>query len=78
MDDYSAPTDAYTKSNAFDEVLLQLRFFLANIRDSVVIDFTGHNTILQLLHEFCLEVEQESVDRFLFLTQKSVGNECTE
>ena len=75
MDDYSAPTDAYTKSNAFDEVLLQLRFFLANIRDRVEIDITGHNAILQLLHEFRLKVEQESVDRFLFLKQKSVGNE---
>lgn len=41
----------------------------------MLINIAGYDTILELLHKFRLEVEQETVYSFLLLKQSSVGNE---
>lgn len=39
----------------------------------MLVNITGDGTVLEFLHEYRLEVEQESVNRFLLLKQNVSG-----
>ena len=61
---------AHPKTSVFDEVFLELRLLLLDIRHSMMIDIFDHCAILQLGKQLGLQREQKSVDSFLFLERR--------
>ncbi len=48
-------------------MLLEVWFVLLDVGQGVLIQFSGDSAILHLLHDFCLEIQQQVVDGLLLL-----------
>lgn len=57
----------HAKTNVLHKVFFKVGFVFLDVGQSVLIQVSSHGTVLHSLQNFCLEIEQQIIDRLLLL-----------